>query len=862
MKLTARLRSFFRAVLRRSRLESDMDDELHLHLDHRTEDLLRSGLSPEEARRRARMELGPLASHKEDLRDSLGLRLFDELRADVRHAFRQMNKSRGVTAVAIASIALGIGATAAVYSIVHAVLIDTHPYRDADRIIHYTDMAAARTFEQWRKLDAIEDMVATDRYSMNITNGPLPENVDVARVSSNLFDFFGVPPVIGRTFTEAEKPERAAVVTYGFWQRYYGGDVGAIGKTLQLDREVYTVVGIVPPRFRWKSAEVFIPADLAFYKGPSLELAGRLKPGATIEQANAQGLADLKQRIPTLPADYKVVFQNLKDRDTRSVRDTLLLFLVAVFILLAVACGNVSILLLARGTARQHEMALRAAIGASRRRLARQLLTESLLLTGAGGLLGVLLAYGSLTAILAWLPAATLPPESSVRINLPVLLFSTAAAMVTGLLAGFAPAIRFSHPRLAELIQAAARRATGTRTARRAQLTLVAVQVALTVLLLAGAGAAIRGLVAHYQTNLGYDPTHIVRVTIPTPEGSHPTWEGRKAFFQGILHQVRSLPQAQFAALSPFSPPFGGMSVTMDIPGTSPDPKRRVPAHQVSEQYFGVLHIPLLQGRIWSDVDTDHAAQVAVINQEMARRYWPNDNPVGKTFSLPSLRPSQWIVTPAWSTQPLEIIGIVGNVTSRNLREPPGPAIYIPYTLHVGDNMALIVRSTSPLDVVIPALRREVHAAAPGQAIASIGTGESILRETGWQREEIVSTLFTIFAGLALALAAIGLYSAISYATALRSQEFGIRMALGAQQGNVIGLVVRPAATTVSVGIVAGLAASVATNKILASWTKSAVFDGWVLASVVAVLVATASVAAIVPALRAARTDPASTLRE
>lgn len=841
------------ALLWRRQLDRDLDDELAYHQELRRA-RQREGL-PERAR------FGNATSIRETCREVWSFPMLESLWRDARHAFRQMRRTPGVTLVAVLSMALGIGATAAVYSVVHAVLIDTHPYRDADRIVHYMDLGSAATFEQWRELDAFEDMIATDVYGMNVTRGDLPENVLVGRVSANAFEFFGVPPALGRTFGSGEDTEPVAVLTYGFWQRYFGGDPRAIGETIRLDGEVYTVIGVVPPRFRWKSAEMFIPADLPFYQTPSLELAGRLKPGATREQAEAQALAEIRQRVPTLPGDYRVRFQDLRERATRGVSDTLVLFLVAVFVLLAVACANVSILLLARGAARQHEMALRAAIGASRRRLAGQVVTEALLLTCGGGLLGVGLAYAGLNAILGWLPPQTLPPESDVRVNLPVLALSVAVAMLTGLAAGSAPAVHFSRPRLSELMQAAASRATGTLKAKRAQYALVAAQVALTVVLLAGAGAAIRALLTLYSTDLGYDPSHIVRVTVPTPEGAYPEWEQRKALFQAISREASELPRVEFAAFGPFSPPFYGSNRPVEIPGQPGDPQRRVLLQNVSSQYFDVLRIPLLEGRFWSEFETGRAAQVAVVNQAMAERYWPAGNAIGHTLRFPTLGPTQWIVTPEWSTEPLEIVGVVGDVINRGLHEEPGPAVYVPYTLNIGDNLALIVRTPDGLRIV-DELRQRVNAVADGQAIANIATGEDILREIGWQQEEVVSTLFAIFAGLALALAAIGLYSAVAYTTVLRRQEFGIRMALGARNGDVIRLVLRPASIAVPAGILIGLAASLASNRLLASWTSVSVYDPWVLASIVVVLLAMAAAAVLLPAMRAARTDPAAVLRE
>ncbi len=865
MRAGARMRSWLRSLFGRRRMEAGLNEELRFHLERRAEDLMRGGMTPRDARERARAEFGPVAARMDECRDALGLRFFDAVRADLRQALRRMRQAPGVTAVAVVSIALGIGATTAVYSVVHAVLIETYPYGGADRMVDLIDQVSVKTFDAWKELDAFDGMVATDLYAMSLTSGELPESVVVARVSANTFEFLGVPPLLGRAFVAADsprgaEPEHAAVLAYGFWQSHFGGERSALGATLRLDGETYTVTGVAPPRFRWQDAEIFVPARLDFYQEPSLQIVGRLKPGVSAAQAGQQALAAMRRLYPKLPANYEVRLRDLRAWATRKVRGTLLLFLVAVFALLAVACANVSILLLARGTARQHELALRAAMGASRRRLAGQLFTEAVLLAGAGGVLGVGLAVAGLAAILGWLPPGQFPPEADIHLNIPVLAFSTAAALLTGLAAGLAPAVRFSLPRLHGLIQAAGQRMTTGVAGRRAQQALVAVQVALTVVLLAGAGAALRGFVSLYRAKLGYDPSGFVLLTMPMPAGAYPTWAARKAMFQNALRRVAELPQVEAAALGGVSPPFGGETRQVELFGVPDDPQRRVISQEVSADYFEALRIPLRRGRVWSDAETERAAAVGVVNEAAVREFFGGGQVLGRKLRMPSLHAGQWNVSPAWSTDWIEIVGVVGDVPNRGLGEAAAPAVYLPYTLWVGDNPGLIVRARNPLGLV-RAIREEVDRAAPGQAIRNVRTGEYLLRRNGWWNEEVVATLFGLFAGLALVLAAIGLYSALAYASALRMQEFGIRVALGATKGDVIRLVLRPAVATVAVGIAVGLAASVAANKVLQSWTEVSVYDPWVLGGIVVVLAAVAAVAGLIPAVRAAAADPARALR-
>ena len=866
MRLLSRLRSWLRGAARRSRLETGMSEELRFHLEERAQHLIESGMEADEARRRAQAEIGSLAAYKESMRDSLGLRTLDNLRADLVYAFRQVSKNPGVTAISILSIGLGIGATTAVYSVSRAVLLDPLPYKDPDRMIHLRDTMTARVFEAWQALDVFDGLVATDYYNMSLTSGDLPEAVFVARMSPNAFEFFGIPPALGRTFAAAgsppnQEPERAVVLSHKFWQSHYGGSRDAVGTTLELDHEKYAVIGVMPPRFRWMNCDLFVPMNLSYYTAPSLNVDGRLRAGVSLEQATSAALARMRQVATRLPANFRLNFELSMEAIRGRFRTTMILFLTAVFVLLAVACANVSILMLARGTARQHELALRAAIGAGRRRLANQLLTESLFLTICGAVLGVGIAWAGLAGLLSWLPASLLPVETDVSLNVTVLALSTMTALITGVLAGLAPAIRLSHPRLHELVRNSGGRVAGTFAGRRAQQALVCAQVALTVLLLAGAGAAVRALVDLYRTDLGYDPTGIVRVTIPTPEGSYPSWEERKTFFQAAVNRVGALPQVEAAALGPFQAPFYGATRPLEIFGQENDPQRRVPSQEVSTNFFAVLRIPIVQGRTWTEAETERGALVAVINQEMARRFWPNGNAIGSKIRFPSLQPGQWVRTPEWSRDWIEIIGIVGNVRNAGLQRPTAAAAYFPFSLSVGDNMALLVRSRDTARVV-QEIRKQVHGVAAGQPVAAIATGESILREIGWQREEVVSALFTVFAGLALLLAAIGLYSAVSYASNLRAREFGIRMAVGATKGDIIRLVARPAAAVVGVGIAVGIAGSLAANKLLASFTRATVYDPWVLGSVTVVLVLAAALASVTPVLRAARVDPATTLRE
>ena len=774
----------------------------------------------------------------------------------LKDVFRQLRATPGVSAVAIISIALGIGATSAVYSVANALLFDLYPYRQPDRLIRYVGLLPARAFENLQKLDVFESAITTDFYNMSITEGDLPESVKAARLSPNAFEFFGVPAFLGREFASPDsppgkEPEHAVVLSYGFWRHHYNGDRAAIGKQLELDHVKYAVIGVVPPSFRWFDSDVFLPANLSFFNFPTLEVHGRIRDGITWPQAQAQLMAFMKARVPNMPPDYVLPFRRLTDEAKGNFQQTVVLCLIAVLMLLAVGCANLSILLLARGTARQREFAILAALGASRRRLAAQLLMEALAFTVTGASVGVLMAWVSVTEILHWLPAGTLPAEADIRINAPVLLLSVVTAVVTGLIAGVAPIFRLPAGNLNQLITSA-RAATTPVRGRRLQYVLVAAQVSLSLLLLAGAGAAVKSLASLYETTLGFEPGDVLRMTIPTPEGSYRTFEERKAVFQDILGRIAAKSSTEPVALSDSGrPPLGGTNRPIEVFGEAADSGRRAAIHAVSEGFFSAFRIPLEAGRVWSGDDTSRAAPVAVINRAMAQRLSAGGDVVGRKIRIPNYRPGLWTVAPAWSSDWLEIVGVVGNTIGNDFRQAPPAAVYVPYTLMIGDNLSLVLRTRNSAEAIRFA-REQIHAAAPGQAIGpSVQTAADILREAGWGRQEFLSSLFAALAAFALLLAAIGLYSAVSYTASLHSHEFGIRLALGAGKVDVVRVVLRSAAVSVAVGLLGGLALVLAIHPMLSKWATVNVNDPMLLLAIVILLSTVVMLAVILPVRRA-----------
>lgn len=489
--------------------------------------------------------------------------------------------------------------------------------------------------------------------------------------------------------------------------------------------------------------------------------------------------------------------------------------------------------------------------------------TESVLLAVAGGAAGVLFAIGGVKAVLDWLPKGTFPPEAVIHLNLPVLVFSTAVAVATGIVFGISPALHFSAPQLNELMRASSHRTTAGSRSRRMRDLLVAFQVALTILLLAAAGSAMRSFVNVYHTKLGYDPHDVLTVSISLPDGSYTTYETRAAFYGGIHKRVAALSGIMSAAIALFPiPPVEDVRETLEIMGRTPEKGQTVDVQETTGEYFSTLKIPLLKGRVWSEAENNRAAHIAVINEEMARRFWPNSDAIGQRIRLPEFKAfTSWILAAKESNGWMEIIGVVGNTPNRGLREPIAPAAYLPYTLVMGDSMQIVLRTASAPMNMVRAVSQQVHSADAGQPVAKTQTAEDLLRAEGWAREQFVASLFLVFAMLALALAATGLYSVVAYATALRSQEFGIRMALGAQRTHVIRLVLVSALKTVSAGIVVGVALSIACNGLIAHWVSGSVYDPVVLGIIAALLFGATGLAAFVPARRAASCDPIHVLR-
>jgi putative ABC transport system permease protein len=799
---------------------------------------------------------------------------------DLRFAIRILTKSPGFTSIAVLSLALGVMATTAIYSVLHAVVIDPFPYKDVDNLMSVKVWdPAQRGFRLGYSTDQFleiaerntifEGVIASTISDVLWTDSGEPQRLRGNYGTFNTFQVMGVPPLIGRgTMPDDARPGAAPVVVLGyrFWQRQFAGDPNIIGRQLRLNDKVRTVIGVMPKRFMWRGADVYLP--ITFERGRAVEgvrgvhLLGRLKPGVTQAQAEVDLrpiIEDLKKAEPAqFPDNWRVGLLSFKETFPSDIRENLWILFGAVGLLLLIACANVSNLLLSKASARQKEMAVRAALGASRSRLIRQLLTESLLIAVTGGALGVTLAFGCLRAILVIVPPNTIPDESEIALNTQVLLFTVLVSAMTSVLFGLAPALHTSAGDLANPLREAGRGLQGGLRQALLRKGLVVAEVALSLMLLVGAGLMMRTFMAVQDVELGFRSDRLLTMRIPLPEQRYPDRERRVAFFEELLRRVSAIPGVQSAGLNTGLHPFGNLNAPVELVGVARQDTRPVVIHQVNSDYTKAMGITLVEGRLFDETETHGGRQLAIVNQSFARGRLDGANALGLTVRIPRLKQPPFGAT----DDSFQIIGVVRDTLNRGLTDQVTPEVYLPFTVTGRADRLVALTQADPAGITRSVLN-QVYSIDKDQPVTDLRTIDRVLQEGFYAGPRFNLALFAIFAALGLTLAIIGVYGVMSSSVAQQTREIGVRIAFGASPGKIYSMVVRRGAWLLLIGIALGLGGSLLTARLLSQqiW-KISPFDPVTFVSVSLILLLAGLQACFWPARRAARIDPIGALRQ
>jgi putative ABC transport system permease protein len=870
-----------RSVFRRETVESEMEEELRFHSERQIEKYLKTGMRRDEARRRVRMDFGGLEQVKEECRDARGVALVETVAQDLRYGWRTLLKSPGFAAAALFTLALGIGANTAIFSVVYGVLLQPLPFRDAARLVllHETtpkvgDVSVSYpNFQDWRaQSHTFSEMAAVSNVGFNMAGASQPENIGGLAVSPNFLSMAGIRPVIGRGFTPDEEKAGTAPVlllSYALWQSHFGGNRRVIGQTIRLDSRTVTIVGVLPRDFRWiETCDVMEPIGVWATNNSTvavrgdrgdLTVVGRLAAGVRMEQARAEmdGIAArLARAYPEANDQCGVKLQSLRESFSGDARPSMLVLLGAAIFVLLVACANVANLFLMRGAVRAKEMALRIAIGASGGRIVRQILTESFLVAVLGGLAGVGLALAGIPAMARLIPADTLA-GASVGMNGAVLLFSAGLVVLSVLAFGLAPALHSARGNVhADLKEGGKTTSGGGRNRWRGL--LATSEIALALILLVGAGLMMKSLYRLLAVDSGFRPERVLKMEMSLRTAQYDKDPAVIGFWQQVLERVRALPGVESAAVGtaiPLTDDHSRTDITVEgmalpKPSDYPHPD----THTVSPGYEKTLGIRVLRGRGFTDADRENAPRVALVSAIVAQRLFPGADPVGKRFTLGRLEANR---APKWLT----IVGVLADTKMYGLANPARLEVYVPFRQMAASEMVLLVKSGMEPAALVSAIRAVVVSIDKEQPIFGIATMQEVVNASVSTRR-ITLILLGLFSGLALVLASIGIYGVISYSVAQRAREIGIRMALGAQRGDVLRLVLAQGGKISLAGIAIGSAASAGLTWLMAKllYSVSAV-DPATFIAVAFVLAVIAMVASYIPARRALRVDPLVALR-
>ncbi len=801
---------------------------------------------------------------------------------DLRFGLRGIRKDPGFTILAVLALALGIGSVTTIFSVIHNVLLNPFPYTDPARVvlIQIHDVASSRPggrsffttpeFLDYQEQTHVFDGVIGGGYEdVLYSTGEGTEQFSGGYVTPNMFQFLGVPALLGRGITPDDGKPGAPpvfVMSYKLWKKRFNLDPAVLGRTLVLNGTARTLVGVMPPRFTKQGADLWRPlapvrsdpeAKQRYYL-----IQAHMKPGVTLREVEADVDVVAHRLAQAYPNDYPKKFsvhiETWLDWLVGRFRKTLYTLTAAVGLLLLISCSNVANLLLARATAREREMAVRSSLGASRWRLIRQLLVESFLLALGGMATGCLLAYGGIKALVALIPDGAIPTEAVIRMNVPVLLFSLDIAAFTALLFGLAPAFQTARRDLTTPLKDSGRGISGGFRRGRLRNALVVGEVALSLVMLAGAGLVMRSFVALAQVDLGLNPENILVARLPLPREQYKTAAAKQRFFRQLLPRLYALPGVVAATETSTLPPYGGIGTEVDIVGKTHNEKWRGIFQLCSEGYFPTLGLRLLRGRPLSEVEVNDARKVAVVNQTLVQKFFGQEDPIGQRIKLTFLE-----TMPDPIKDPFfEIIGVVADAKNQGIQDPPLPEAFVPYTITGAFERGILVRTSQEPHSMLNTVRREIWSVDRNVAFTLTGSLKDYLMQFSYSEPRFSLILLSVFAGLGLVLVGIGVYSVIAYTVSRQTHEIGIRMALGAGRADVLRMVLGMGARLIGVGTAAGLVASLGVTRLMASqlWGVSP-RDPLTLGSVVAVVAVAGLAACYFPARRATRVDPMVALR-
>ncbi|HVF41564.1 MAG TPA: ABC transporter permease, partial [Pyrinomonadaceae bacterium] len=829
-----------RALTGREAVIRDIDEELRLHIELETESNVRRGMSHSEARRAARLSFGNFDVMRDAAYGVRGGGLMETIWQDVRYGARVLAKHKGFTIVAVLTLALGIGANTAIFSVVNELLLRPLPYRDAASLVMLWEVSPSgnrqnnisrANFLAWREqAKSFESMAAFYDARLNLTGVGEPEELSVQLATPELFHVLGVEPILGRAFTaEDGRPGTpdVAVLSYGLWQRSFGGDRGVVGRPVTLNGAPVTVIGVMPANFQWhiraksgtgRPAEMWsvlpmpdAPPDSSTMRGRFLSSVARLKDGVTTEQADAEMqtiAARLAEEFPRNNKGRSADALPVREQFVGDVRPVLWLLLGAVGFVLLIACANVANLLLARAASREKEIAVRTALGARRTRIMRQLLTESVLLAALGGLLGLGLAWWGIQALVAIAPRELVSVQG-VGLNLTVLGWTLGVTLLTGIIFGLAPAVEATRVDLNDTLKEGGKGSSGQSARSRAvRSVLVVAEVALALVLLVSAGLLVKSFVRMRSIDTGFDTENILTMVVRLPSAKYSDDPQQVAFFRQALERVRALPGVRSAGMVNFLPLYGGLasatSFTIDgRPEPPPGEKPGTAVRVADSDYFATMDIPVLRGRNFTDFENAEARHVVIVSDSFARKFFPGEDPVGRRVNINMFE----------EPNPTEIIGVVGDVRSDSVTKEDEPTAYFPHPELAYPFMTLTVRTAGDPSEMAPAVRREISAIDPDQPVSDVRTMTQVMADTVG-RARFSTLLFGLFAGLATLLAAVGIFGVMNYSVTLRTREIGLRMALGAQPARVLVLVLRQGLLLTLAGIGIGLVGALALTRV------------------------------------------------